>query len=407
MLKSAWGRAAIVASGTAIALAGVVLPAQAASTATGWRAVATFSAKDRETVMTGVDAISGNDAWAVGYQATSAGKDPAGLVKHWAGRSWQSAKLPSKIAKAWASAANDTIVGARSATDMWAVTALPGLKGSEYLRLSGRTWTVGGLPGGSETSPSLLVVTSVVVGKSVTWVFGGKVNLLATKPSFTPYAAYYNGRRWTTVKVPATGEITAASAVSANNIWAVTGVSSAGFLLSGGTASVTSAVLHWNGKSWGKVAGQPALPAGGDLTSITVGKQVLVGGDVATSSGATTVQFTDQTSGGTWAAPVDLPKSAATARTSDHLPYQIDSLVPAGTGSYWALSSNLEDVTPMLWHYAGGKWSSVAAPTFGNKRRALIQLSEVPGSASVWAVGAVGTESTAKGIIALTGPTPR
>jgi hypothetical protein len=407
MLKSAWGRAAIVASGTAVALAGVVLPAQAASTATGWRAVATISAKGRETVMTSVDAISGSDAWAVGQQGTSTGKDLAGLVEHWAGRSWQSVKLPSKVAKAWASAAEDPIVAARSATDVWTVTALPGLKGSAYLRLAGRTWTVGALPGGSDSGSSLLVVTSVVVGKSVTWVFGGKVNLAAAEPSFTPYAAFYNGRRWATAKVPATGEITAASAVSANNIWAVTGISSAGFLLSGGTASVTSAVLHWNGKSWQKVTGQPTLPAGGDLTSITTGKQVLVGGDVATSTGATTVQFTDQSSGSTWAAPVDLPKSGASAKTSDHLPYQIDSLVPAGAGSYWALSSNLEDVTPMLWHYAGGKWSSVGVPSFGNKRRALIQLSEVPGSASVWAVGAVGTESTAKGLIALTGPTPR
>lgn len=408
MLKSAWGRAAVVASGTAVALAGVVLPAQAASTATGWRAVATISAKDRETVMTSVDALSGSDAWAVGQQATSKGTNPAGLVEHWAGRSWQAVKLPAKVAKAWASAADDPMVAARSATDMWAVTALPGLKGDEYLRLDGRTWTVGALPGGSGTGTSLLLVTSVVVGKSGTWVFGGKVNVLATTPSFTPYAEYYNGLRWSAAKVPATGEITAASAVSANNIWAVTGISSGGLALGGNTASAgTSAVLHWNGKSWEKVSGQPTLPAGGDLTSITAGKQLLIGGDVATSSGATTVQFADLDSGGKWAAPVDLPKSGATARTSDGLPYQIDSLVPAGTGSYWALSSNLEDVTPMLWHYAGGKWSSVAAPTFGNKRRALLQLSEVPGSASVWAVGAIGTESTAKGLIALTGPTPR
>jgi hypothetical protein len=407
MLKFAWGRAAIVASGTAVAVAGVVLPAQAASTSTGWRAVATISAKGRETVMSGVDALSGSDAWAVGSQETSTHKSPAGLVEHWAGRSWQAVKLPAKVAKAWASAADDPIVGAFSATDVWVVSALPGPAGGKYLRLAGRTWTTGALPGGSDSGTSLLLVNSVAVGKSGTWVFGGEVNLKGAKPSFTPYAAYYDGRRWTTEKVPATGEITAASVVSANNIWAVTGISSAGFVLGGGTASVSSAVLHWNGKSWEKVAGQPTLPAGGDLTGITAGKQLLIGGDVGTSSGATTVQFTDQTSGSTWAAPVDLPKSGASAATSDHLPYQIDSLVPAGSGSYWALSSNLEYVTPMLWHYAAGKWSPVGVPTFGNKRRAVIQLSEVPGSASVWAVGAVGAESSANGLIALTGPTPR
>jgi hypothetical protein len=409
MLKTASGRAAIVVSGSAIALAGAMLPAQAASTATtGWRAVAIVSAKGRETIMTGVDALSGSDAWAVGYQATSKGTSPAGVVEHWAGRSWQPVKLPSKVAKTWSSVADEAAVGASSATDVWVVTTIPGSKGDEYLRLNGRTWTTGGLPGGSLTSASILLVTSVVVlGKSGTWVFGGKVNELATKPSFTPYAAHFSGGRWTTVKVPASGEITAASAVSASNIWAVTGTAGAGFELTGSTTPTsTSAVLHWNGKSWEKTAGQPSIPSGGDLTSITAGKQILVGGDVAKGA-ATTVQFTDQTSGGKWAAPVDLPRSAATAKASNGLPYEVESLVPAGAGSYWALSSNLTMVAPMLWHYTGGRWSSVGVPSFGNKRRALLQLSEVPGSASVWGIGAVGTATTAKGLIALTGPTPR
>ncbi len=406
MLKSAQGRAAIVLSGSAVALAAFTFPAQAATAATGWRAITTIGAKGHEAIMTGVDAVSGNDAWAVGYEATSNGKNPAGPVEHWAGRSWQPVKLPTKVAKAWSSAVNDVVVGASSATDMWAVTAFPGAKGDEYLRLSGRTWTTGGLPGASGSS--FVVVSSVIVLKSGTWVFGGKLDLLSTQPTIVPYAAHYNGRRWGTVKVPADGEITAASAISADNIWAVTGTASVAEAVTGsGTTSVPSVVVHWNGKSWEKVATQPSLPTGGDLTSITAGKQLLVGGDVATSSGATTVQFTDQLSGSKWNAPVDLPRSGATAKTTGGLPYQIESLVPAGAGSYWALSDNLNLVAPMLWHYAGGKWSAVASPTFGSKHRALLQLSEVPGSASVWGVGAVGSASTPKGLIALTGPTPR
>jgi hypothetical protein len=232
----------------------------------------------------------------------------------------------------------------------------------------------------------------------------------STTPAFVPYAARYNGKRWTTVKVPATGQITAFSAISPSNIWAVTGTSGMGDELLGdfgASAPATSSVLHWNGKSWQKVPAQPSLPAGGDLTSITAGKQVLVGGDVATSKGATTVQFVDKMSGSTWAAPVNLPKSGATAAASNHLPYQIESLVPAGGGSYWALSGNVTLATPRLWRYAGGKWSAPISPMFGNKRRALLQLADVPGTSSVWAAGEIGPESTAQGLIALSGPTPR
>jgi hypothetical protein len=409
MLRSASSRAAIVLSGSALALAAVTLPAQAATSATGWRAVTTIGVKGSLAIMTGVDAVSANDAWAAGFAGTSSGGKPDALIEHWAGRSWQQVKLPSKVAKAWDRfGPTEVVVGASSATNLWAVTQI-GAEGRAdgYLRLSGRTWTTGVLPGSTSSDNSLVLVTSVLVLKSGTWVFGGKAELGA-QSSFSPYAAYYNGRRWSTVKVPAAGEITAAGAVSANNIWAVTGTSGAGEEISpAGTAAVRSVVLHSNGTSWQKAAAQPSLPAGGDLTSITVGKQFLVGGDVATSSGGTAVQFTDQLSSGKWRAPVDLPRSGVSANASNDIPYQIESLVPAGAGSYWALSGNETMVTPMFWHYAGGKWSAVASPTFGSKHRALLQLSDVGGSASVWAVGAVGTESAAKALIALTGPTPR
>jgi hypothetical protein len=411
MLNLASRGAAVVLAGSAIALTAATLPAQAAATTTGWRAVTKVSVKGVGAVMTGVDAVRANDAWAGGFAATDSGKKAVGLIEHWSGTSWQAVKLPAKIAKAWAApGANYVTIGASSSTNVWAVGEFPtaSSKGRvAYLRLSGRTWTKGLLPGAGGSR--FLLVTSVeVLGKSDTWVFGGIVNVTSTTESFVPYAARYNGSRWSTVKIPASGEITAVSAVSANNIWAVTGTSGLGQeILSTGAAPATSAVLHWNGKNWPKVASQPGLPTGGDLTSIIAGKQVLVGGDVATSGGGTSVQFVDQMSGSTWAAPVKLPKSGVAAASSNHLPYQIESLVPAGHGSYWALSGNLTMVAPKLWHYTGGKWSAPISPMFGNKHRALVQLAEVPGTGSVWGVGEVGPESTAKGLIALTGPTPR
>ena len=56
MIKLTSRHAALVLAGSAVALAGGVLPAQAATT--GWRAVAKVSVKGDETLLTGVDAVA-------------------------------------------------------------------------------------------------------------------------------------------------------------------------------------------------------------------------------------------------------------------------------------------------------------------------------------------------------------
>src|SRR5581483_1130187 len=45
-----------------------------------------------ETVLTGVDALAPNDAWAVGYYDNGSGKQP--LALHWDGTSWTSSPVP-------------------------------------------------------------------------------------------------------------------------------------------------------------------------------------------------------------------------------------------------------------------------------------------------------------------------
>jgi hypothetical protein len=415
MLRSALARTAAVLAGSAVVIAGATLSAGAASTAAaGWRAVTTIGVKGREAVFTGVDAVSAGDAWAAGFAGTSGGKNPEALIEHWAGRSWQPARLPAKVAKAWNAAGPTYVVtGATSATNVWAVTEFPGRgNGSdEYLRLSGRTWSTGTLPGTSTAQGRLAFITAVVVlGKANVWAFGGTLASSGTAASFAPYVARYNGIRWSTVRAPGRGMITAAGAITAHNMWAVTGTAGIADGIPAGSSAAPSEVLHWNGgSSWQKAAAQPSLPAGADLTSIGIspGRQIWIGGDVPTSTGGTAVQFTDEFAGRTWAAPADLPHSGATAGGSGGVPYQIESLVPVAGGGEWALSDNFSGVAPKLWRYGAGQWTQVASPTLGSKHRALVQLSAVPGTASVWGVGELGSVSSSKALIALTGPTPR
>jgi hypothetical protein len=411
MIKSLSRGGAVALAGSAVALVGAVLPAQAA-TNTGWRTAATVASTGRQAILTSIDAVSAADAWAAGFAATASGTKPVGLVEHWTGKRWQQVTLPATVAKAWAGKSADfPVVGAASSTNVWAFDQVPGATGSDhYLRLSGRRWTVGTLPGTNAGKGQFVILTSVeVLGKQGVWVFGGKLRFVAAsgQPSLAPYAAHFIGNKWTSVKVAGSGEITSVSVLSPSNMWAVVGASGLGGELA---SSSTPAVLHWNGTSWQPAAVQPAVPAGADLTSVTAaaGNKVWVGGDVPTKYNGTVADFVTELTGTAWSAPVDLPGSGATAPASNRLPYELESIVPDGSGGLWALADNYNGAVPRLWHFSGGKWSHATSPGFGGKYRTLLQLAAVPGArGSVWAAGTVGVQARAKGLIAITGPTPR
>jgi len=100
---------------------------------------------------------------------------------------------------------------------------------------------------GNDSAYNAVVATS----KSSAWAFGGSN---AGGGSDQPVAAHWNGRAWTASALPSgvSGEIIAASAPAANDVWAVT--------------FFDGYVLHWNGSRW-TVAKH--LVGGGELTGVT------------------------------------------------------------------------------------------------------------------------------------------
>ena len=397
-------RAALVLAGSAVALVGGVLPAQAATT--GWRSVAKVSVKGEQTLLTGVDAVSKGDAWAVGGAATTKGTKPVGIIERWAGKSWQRVTLPAAVAKKWNadSGVSFPVVGASSARNVWAFGEnLASSSGSDgYLRLNGRKWTVGNLPGTSIASGNLVVITAtrVISGKDV-WVFGGKLKATASGESFAPYAAQYNGHKWISKSVPGDGAIVGVSEISAGNMWAAIGTPQI-FAAPGGPAT-TPSVDQWNGKSWQTAAVQPtsALPAGASLDSILAerGGHVWIGGGATNTKGGTT-EFAAELTGSTWTVST-LPAKASSGD------YALTSMAPDSDGGIWAVAGGLEAPNIRIWHLTGGAWTGPSSPSFGSSHRTLFQLAAVPGTSSVWGVGAVERGSTAAGLIALVGPTPR
>ncbi len=400
MLKWLPLRGLLVICGSAVALTVATLPAQAATT--GWRAAATFSVSGKEAVVTGIDAVAANDAWAVGTTATSSGGKQAALIEHWAGKSWQRVTLPSKVAKAAAS--TDfflSMITASSSANVWVFGEIPGTSGSDsYVRFNGKTWTTGDIPGTDFKADQFVQITAAVaVGKSDVWVLGGRTKISGTTETEVPYAAEFNGHSWSSKSVPGTGLITAASAVSASNIWAVTGGSDLG-----GTVGASSArLLHWNGTRWQAVATPPKLPSGSGLSAVLAepSGDVWVAGVAPAKGGLETkAQFTDEWTGTSWdSAPTDLKDSASSSAAEPV------SIVPAGSG-LWALGTSLSSGVSKLWHYSGGAWSSPSSPKFGGTDATLLQLAAVPGTASVWAAGEVDLHKADVGLIGIDGPTP-
>ena len=401
MIKLTSRRAALVLAGSAVALVGGMLPAQAS--ATGWRPVAKISVKGDFALLTGVDAVTKSDAWAVGGAFTPRGTRPVGIIEHWTGRSWRRVALPTAVAKIWNSYSRLSfpVVGASSATNVWAFSSAAGQgKNTDgYLRLAGRKWIVGALPGTNVASGHLVLITATrVISTKDVWVFGGKLNVSASNPSFVPYAAHYNGRKWTPKSIPGAGAVVGVSEISAGNMWAAVGTPD---LAGGAGGAATPSVAHWNGRAWTAAAVQPTqteLPAGANLTSILAsrGGHVWIGGGATNAKGGTT-EFAAELTGSTWTVST-LP---ATASTGD---FSLTSMAPDGHGGIWGIGGGLSAPSARIWHFTGGAWTG---PSFGSAKRILFQLATVPRTSSVWGVGAVVRGTGADGLVVLDGPTPR
>jgi hypothetical protein len=87
--------------------------------------------------------------------------------------------------------------------------------------------------------------------------------------------------------------------------------------------------------------------------------------------------------------------------------WQLAAMTPDGTGGIWAVALVASSGATRIWHLRGATWSQVSA-AFGKHKWALDALAVVPGTHSVWAVGAeLISNSRADGLIAVDGPLPR
>ncbi|WFE39931.1 hypothetical protein [Micromonospora sp. WMMD998] len=355
--------AATLATVTAGAL---LLPATSgvAATTSPWKA--TLPSLLTDSRLTDVVATGPDNAWSVGYQAstyTGYSIDEPYALLQWNGQGWTERRLPHK-------AVNLTKVAAANAGDVWTVGAKE--FGQPYAgHFDGRIWTAHAPLGGSPGYADLLDVAATGGGRAVlvghdggrplvvsgdtrgfdrvavpgteqengvlrgVWstpdgsIFAAGERYVPDAPYPEPMIVQRVGGAWRVAAVPSisSARLTGVWARSSTDAWAV------------GTQDFDTTpkpvVLHWDGTSWKRVAG----PA-------STGWTYAVAGDA---------------NGNVWI-----------SGTNPYPPY-------------------IEYPGTLLLRYTGGRWSVAYGPKVEGNDPALDALANIPGTSSFWGSGTVTT----------------
>lgn len=352
---------------------------QQASGTHGWRVNKTISFHDKSVILVSLDAVSAKDAWVAGMVVSKFGSPRRPVLERWDGTAWRQAALPATLARRFIRQDVVGFVGASSASNVWEFS----LKG-KYLRRVGGHWAFGRLP--ASGTGRTFVESVKVFSPTDVWVFGARASGAVSNLKFAPYAAKFNGRRWTVISVPGKGPLGPVSAINPRNMWAIT--DGEAFFIGGDLAKAS--IVHWNGVAWREVAPQPKLPRQTILSGILArtNRDVWVGG--GTEQGGGSSERAWHWNGTAWT-------SRSPRASADGQQYLLSNLVPA-SGGMWALGQNISGLS-RVWRYSG-TWSAPIHLPWD-----LFQLAAVPHTGSIWGIG----ENAAmdNGLIVLHGPVPR
>ncbi len=210
-----------------------------------WQAVTSPNFGQDTNYLQGVSAISANDIWAVGtndYGGTYPGC--ATLTLHWDGQAWT--RIPSPNVGTFYDCSALLGVDAVSSNEVWAVgyvdTTAPGTL-TLIEHWDGVQWSIVPSPSLSNTDNVLESVTAI--SSNDVWAVGYFTAVSGTTGYPQTLALHWNGTQWSTIPTPNSpsdhDRFWAVSAISSNDVWAV-----------GATAQNANGALieHWNGSQW-------------------------------------------------------------------------------------------------------------------------------------------------------------
>lgn len=230
-----------------------------------------------------VVALSATSVWAVGDWVDLMEPGNSTYEAHWNGSTWAVTEDQQMDNQ------EETLnaIAAVSASDIWAVGSTTGSTQPFTMHYNGTSWSVVVPPACASGSAGFYGVAALATNNVVA-VGTCNGNALIDR---------WNGSAWANVANAVSGQLTAITAITASDIWAV------GY--SGSGTSAATLAEHYNGTTWSTVATPNVGSAGsflGGVASITSSDVWAVGYSGATTSSTLTEQY-DGTSWSTVASP--------------------------------------------------------------------------------------------------------
>ena len=259
-------------------------------------------------------------------------------------------------------------------------------------RWNGSSWRIVPSPavGGSTASNSLIGVTAV--SSSSAWAVG----FVRTSTSNLSLILHWNGKSWRRVASPSPGGssgttyLYAVAAASASSAWAV------GYYLPSPVDAYRTLILHWNGRTWRQVTSP-------NPTTSTSGSDFLTGVGAVSRSSAWAVGSYDvgrvrrtlalHWNGRTWK-QVHSPNPGGTANDSS-----LSAVAVASASSVWAAGSynNGHEYLTLIEHWNGKAWKRVASPN-GTSTLNILNGVAARSPSAAFAVGYYGNGVTSQSL---------
>jgi hypothetical protein len=209
-------------------------------------------------VLSGVSGVAGDDVWAAGWVLDPAKDDIEFLMEHWDGTAWTVAPSPSPLGATQFAFA----VTALSADDAWAVGTDASVA-NVSAHWDGVRWALVSTPSLHDGISPLNSLTGVTaVASDDVWASGFEGNV-DNQNFMKPNMLHWDGSSWTLEQTPNLGgegsRLNATVAISADDVWAT-----------GQTQELNGSILtftqQWDGTAWTTVPS----PSPGGVGPITV-----------------------------------------------------------------------------------------------------------------------------------------